>query len=153
MNDSVVMQRVGVSAMRIPAYTWLLAFAISAGCGGASPTSTDSVAFTGGTYTLQSIGGARLPVVAVQTGSSTVLIEAGQLEMTGAGSWFEKSTIETVSGPQTVLQVGGDTGTWTQSGPYLSLYSTRNNKTKYSGTFAGNALDLVYGSTLFIFVK
>jgi hypothetical protein len=69
------------------------------------------------------------------------------------GTWTEKVTFQTDQGPQSYTQIGYNNGTWTLTGGQLTIFSTKNNKTEYTGGFAKNELDLVFGSTLITFVR
>lgn len=132
--------------------TFLMALAFATACGGAAATDPAQVTFAG-TYALQSVNGSKLPYVAIQDASGTVIIVADQLVIADGGSWSESGTIRTTINGQTQTQVGGNSGSWTRSGNSLFLYSVRTNTNSYAGTFSQNRLDMVDGGASYVFTK
>jgi hypothetical protein len=131
----------------------MIAVVLAAACGGESPTGVpDAQLF--GTYNLQTINGASLPYFGGQIGADSIFITGVQLTLSDGGVWTDKVMFLTTDGIHGSSTVGGDNGTWSESGSSLSFFSTKNNKTAYTGTFSGTRLDLhISGGSTFVFAR
>jgi len=131
----------------------MFAVALAAACGGESPTSVPDAQLLG-TYNLQTINGASLPFLGARIGADSVFITSVELTLSDGGLWTDSVMFLTTDGIHGSTSVGGDNGTWTQSGSSLSLFSTKNNKIAYIGTFAGTRLALqISGGSTFVFAR
>lgn len=131
----------------------VIAVTVAAACGGESATGVPDAQLLG-TYNLQSINGSRLPFFAAQIGADSIFITGSRLTLSDGEVWAEVAMFETSDGIHGSTSVGGDNGTWSQTGSVLSLFSTKNNKMAYTGTFSATGLNLhLTGGSTFVYAR
>lgn len=117
-----------------------LTFTLACNDSSTNPTTSD----ISGTYSLQSVGGATLPVT-VQSGTTTVTLTSDVLTVGSDGTWSETESVQQVANGQTTTSTLDDGGTWTLSGTNVSFYSQSSQVTAYSGAYNSNTLTLDNG--------
>lgn len=122
-----------------------------AGCG-ADKVSGPDVSFTG-TYAVRTINGGALPYVLLQSGTSSLSLASAQFTIADGGSWSENTTFRSIQNGQTTTDVGANHGTWLRSGNTISLYSTVNNNTPFSGVLSSNQMTLFDGMLTYVLTK
>lgn len=120
-------------------FLFLCAMIGALGCGGSTEPTT-----VAGTYTLQTINGARPPVVIYASGGTTISVTSGTITIRSDGTFSLSRVEHFVPCPG----CGSDSpsvedGTYTQSGNDLTLtYSSCCNVYMYPTSWSGNTLTL-----------
>lgn len=120
--------------------------AAAAGCSGGG-TAPDAVSAAAGTYTLVTINGSALPLLTVPSGlnaNCTGFADAGTLVLT-SGSYDLKLNAHFIcQDPPTNFVVGGQVGTWSESGDQITFVPGLSSQNIALNLSAGT----VNGSTL-----
>jgi hypothetical protein len=109
-------------------------------CGGSDvPTAPADVNMTG-TWALQSVTGASLPVIASQTSTSKVEVMSDVFAIASAGTFVETVVIRTTpTGGSSTTQTVTDAGTYAVKGNVVTLHWTSDGSTQTAtvtnGTF------------------
>jgi hypothetical protein len=129
----------------------LLALATLGACGSDASTGPDAEPIEG-TYSLRTLNGATLPFT-IQSGPSSLTLTSDVITLAGNGSWTESITYRQIINGQTTNGTESDGGAWVRAGSNVTLQSSVNGGTAYSGTFGNGSLTFTDGGVVVVFSR
>ena len=128
-----------------------LALAALGACGSDASTSPNSDAIEG-TYSLRTVNGSALPFT-IQSGPNSVTLTTDVITIASNGAWTESIVYRQTINGDTTNGTDADGGTWVRAGSSVTLQSSVNGGTAYSGAYSNGSLTFSDGGVVVVFSR
>ena len=148
---SPVSRRFSSHAILLRRLVLLLTLATLGACGSDSSTSPTADGIEG-TYSLRTVNGLTLPFT-IQSGPNSLTLESDVITIAGNGSWTESIAYRQTINGQTSNGTEADGGAWVRAGTSVTLQSSVNGGTAYSGSYGNGSLTFNDGGVVVVFSR